>query len=52
MYTHFLDFEKAFDYVHIESLRNIMRRNGIPDKTARVIGGIYMGLARQSLTGV
>ena len=22
-----------------------MRRNGIPDKTAEVIGGIYMGLA-------
>ena len=40
----FLDFEKAFDYVPIESLWNIMRSNAIPDKMAEVIGGIYMGL--------
>ena len=43
MYRHFLDFEKAFDYVHIESLWNIMRSNGISDKMVRVIVGIYMG---------
>ena len=43
MYTDFLNFEKAFDYVHIESLWNVMRSNGIPDKMVRVIVGIYMG---------
>ena len=52
LYTHFLDFKKAFDYVHIESLWNIMRSNGIPDKMVRVIVGICMGLSVQSLTGV
>ena len=39
----FLDFEKALDYVHIESLWNIMRSNGIPNKMVRVIVGIYTG---------
>ena len=29
--------------VHIESLWNIMRSNGILDKMVRVIVGIYMG---------
>ena len=43
MYADFLNFEKAFDYVHIESLWNVMRSNGIPDKMVRVIVGIYMG---------
>ena len=43
LYTPFLDFEKAFDYVNIESLWNIMRSNGIPDKMVRVIVRIYMG---------
>ena len=42
---HFLDFEKAFDYVHIKSLWNIMRSNGIADKMVRVIVGIYMVLS-------
>ena len=38
---HFVvDFEKAFDSVHSESLWNIMRSFGIPDKMVRVI---YVG---------
>ena len=41
MYTHFVDFEKAFDSVHRESLWNIMRSYGIPDKMVRVIADIY-----------
>ena len=41
MYAHFVDFEKAFDSVHRESLRNIMRSYGIRDKMARVIADIY-----------
>ena len=32
-----------FDYVHIKSLWNILRSNGIPDEMVRVIVGIYMG---------
>ena len=38
-----MDFEKAFDSVHSESLWNIMRSYGIPDKMVRVIAGIYVG---------
>ena len=38
-----MDFEKAFDSVHRESLRNIMGSYGIPRKMMRVIVGIYEG---------
>ena len=41
MYAHFVDFENAFDSVHRESLWNIMRSYGIPDKMMRVIVDIY-----------
>ena len=43
LYAHFLDFEKAFDSVHRESLWNITRSYGIPDKIVRVIAGMYVG---------
>ena len=43
LYAYFLDFEKALDSVHRESLWNIMRSFGIPDKMVRVIAGIYGG---------
>ena len=52
LFSHFLDFEKAFDYVHIASLWNVMRSNGVPDKMVRVIVGIYMVLSVPSMTGV
>ena len=39
--SHFLDFQKAFNSVHRESLWNIMRSYGIPDKMVRVIADIY-----------
>ena len=42
LYAHFLDFDKAFDSVHKESLWN-MRSYGIPDKMVRVVGGIHGG---------
>ena len=42
LYTHFLDFEKAFDYVHIKSLWNIKRSNETRDKMVKVTVGIYM----------
>ncbi|KAL9963604.1 hypothetical protein ACROYT_G027127 [Oculina patagonica] len=32
LYVHFVDFEKAFDSVHRESLWNIMKSYGIPHK--------------------
>ena len=41
LYAHFLDFEKPFNSVHRESLWNIMRSYGIPDKMVRVIADIY-----------
>ena len=42
LYTHFVDFEKAFDSIHRESLRK-MGSYGIPRKMVRVIVGIYEG---------
>ena len=36
-----MDFEKAFDAVHRESLWNITRSYGIPGKIVRVIADIY-----------
>ena len=41
LYAHFVDFEKAFDSVHRESLWNIMRISGIPEKMVRAIADIY-----------
>ncbi|XP_078381358.1 uncharacterized protein LOC144664104 [Oculina patagonica] len=41
LYVHFVDFEKAFDSVHRESLWNIMKSYGIPHKMVRVIARIY-----------
>ena len=38
---HFVDFEKAFDSVHRESLWNIMTSYGIPDKTVGVKPDVY-----------
>ena len=43
LYVHFVDFEKAFDSVHRESLWNIMMSYGIPSKMVRVIADIYKG---------
>jgi len=43
LYIHFVDFEKAFDSVYRESLWNIMRSYGIPNKTVRVIAVMYKG---------
>lgn len=43
MHIHFVDFEKAFDSVHRESLWSIMRSYGIPCKMVRVIADVYEG---------
>ena len=42
LYAHFVDFETKTQR-HRESLWNIMRSYGIPDKMVRVIEGIYAG---------
>ena len=50
-FGHFVDFEKAFDSVHRESLWNIMRSYGIPDKMVRAIAGTYVGFERTVVDG-
>lgn len=39
----FIDFEKAFNSVHRDSLWYIMKSNGIPSKIIKTIKGIYTG---------
>ena len=43
LYVHFVDYEKAFDSVHRESLWNIITSCGIPDKTVGVKADVYDG---------
>ncbi|KAJ8333487.1 hypothetical protein SKAU_G00414950 [Synaphobranchus kaupii] len=37
LYLNFIDFEKAFDSIHRESLWEIMKKYGIPEKIVRMI---------------
>ena len=41
MYTHFVDFEKAFDSVHREVLWNIMSMYGIPEELIILVKMMY-----------
>ena len=41
LYTCFIDFEKAFDSVHRDTLWNIMKHYGIPDKYIRLVQCLY-----------
>ena len=41
LYTHFIDFEKAFDSIHRESLWNIMSIYGIPEELICLIKAMY-----------
>ena len=41
LYTHFIDVEKAFDYVHRESLWNIMSMYGIPEEFITLVKVMY-----------
>ena len=43
MYIHFIDFEKAFDSIHRESLWHIMREYGIPVKIVEMVKAMYEG---------
>ena len=41
LYTHFIDFEKAFDSIHRESLWKIMKSYGIPEKLVKMVKIMY-----------
>ncbi|XP_065572893.1 uncharacterized protein LOC136035210 [Artemia franciscana] len=41
MYLVFVDFEKAFDSIHRDSLWNILRYYGIPEKLVSLIIALY-----------
>ena len=41
LYTHFIDFEKAFDSIHRESLWNIMSMYGIPEELITLVKAMY-----------
>ena len=43
MYFHFVDFEKAFNSVHRDSLWRIMKAYGIPDKFIGLVRALYDG---------
>jgi len=42
IYINFIDFEKAFDSVHRDSLWTIMKYYGIPEKIVKMIKLLYM----------
>jgi len=41
LYVNFVDFEKAFDSIHRDSLWNILRHYGIPTKVVNLIRSFY-----------
>ena len=41
LYINFIDFEKAFDSIHRESLWLIMRKYGLPNKIVRMVKVFY-----------
>ncbi|PIK62384.1 endonuclease-reverse transcriptase [Apostichopus japonicus] len=41
LYVHFIDFEKAFDSLHRNSLWNILKEYQIPDKIIRIVKALY-----------
>ena len=43
MYFHFVDFEKAFDSVHRDSLWRIVKAYGFPDKLIGLVKALYDG---------
>ena len=43
LYLGFVDFEKAFDSIHRESLWKIMKKYGIPEKIVRMVKLFYDG---------
>ena len=45
IYVNFVDFEKAFDNVHRESLLKILRHYGIPEKLVKLIQIFYRNVS-------
>ena len=45
LYINFIDFEKAFDSIHRDSLWEIMRQYGIPRKIINMVKLMYSGSA-------
>jgi hypothetical protein len=43
VYLHFIDFEKAFDSVHQETMWRILKSYGIPGKVVSIIKSLYEG---------
>ena len=41
LYINFVDFEKAFDSIHRDSLRRILRAYGIPLRIVQIIKNFY-----------
>jgi len=41
LYTHFIDFEKAFDSLHRESLWKIISMCGIPEELIELVKAMY-----------
>ena len=42
LHVNFVDFEKAFDSIHRDSMWRILRHYGIPSKLVRLIKGFYL----------
>ena len=49
LYINFLDFKKAFDSVHRDSLWKILQHYGVPNKLVNVIKMLYQGFSAQVL---
>ena len=41
VYANFIDFERAFDSIHRETLWRILRHYGIPSKVVNIISMLY-----------
>ncbi|XP_041376749.1 secreted RxLR effector protein 78-like [Gigantopelta aegis] len=51
VYVNFIDFEKAFDSIHRESLWRIVRHYGIPSKLVNIIRLSYTDFCSQVING-
>ena len=51
LYVNFMDFLKAFDSLHRDTLWQLLRHYGIPAKLTRIIEGSYEGMACQVVHG-
>ena len=52
LYANFIDFEKAFDSIHRDSLSKILRHYGIPSKLVNVIKMLYSDFKSQVICNI